>query len=676
MEQEEKQRSTGIPSLDAQVEAIKKMPKRILPRIRELPRDFPGCKIKAPPNDASTVFAVGAGWYFPAAATALVAAGAKIVAYEMDEKKLARGQMGNIVTDEIFEFAAAHKESALMPKFTENQLARLPSVLKEIQNDHGYQRLRKKHESIAAIWSDASLNGWAEKVKKYESLNDSQKISKFELVAVKETIIEILQEANVLHIVHEEVTIDMMQSWLEAKKPVFMNSGAQVNLQRMGLDGFDSSVDGFVKEYLPDSSETTNDSETAKDSETTKDPETKEESETTRAIKKIINQKTKFIESGSKGDLPSVAFIGGGPSAMSSALDFLDKVKPNNLQVVWISPEEKPPHIPRKIMQIHNDNGKQMKYDWVPGYIRDLDFNNKKRIQSVEVFDLIEHKERKIQCDLLVHTYNENDFYGSDTETIVDFRDHITSMLDEKTPDNGLVRDAAVCIMRDTSDLQFRINDNWTASLEEDEVLLKELDDLVQRQDRQNYTGNLVVNGNNAMTSRVMLLAAMRGYRGHYYQISVPTDGPKLFESLEDQLKDRREKCIWHDFKGRVVKEGTFYREQKFSLGIIDKHGAPVSNVPQVDAVINGAGKTKITPLIEAMEQKGYISGLEDDDLHAKHSTLFGGTAFFGGLSHQEVEFPSVTLEPTTKGADFTKPWGWLDIFDTTLRLLTSNLEG
>jgi hypothetical protein len=102
MEQKQTRRSTGIPSLDAEVEDIKKMPKQILQPTYEFPSSFPRCNIKKPQSDASTVFVVGAGWYFPRAVTALVPAGAKVVAYEMDENKVGRGQMGNTVTDDVF----------------------------------------------------------------------------------------------------------------------------------------------------------------------------------------------------------------------------------------------------------------------------------------------------------------------------------------------------------------------------------------------------------------------------------------------------------------------------------------------------------------------------------------------------------------------------------------------
>lgn len=160
------------------------MPKQILQPTYEFPSNFPGRNIKAPQSDASTVFIVGTGWYFPRAVTALVAAGAKVVAYEMDEKKVGRGQIGNTFTDEIFNFVDVH-ESALMPKFTEAQLTRLPSVLKEIQQEAGYQQLMKKHGSIEAIKNDADITPWSEKVIKYDTLASSMRYQNWESLRSK-----------------------------------------------------------------------------------------------------------------------------------------------------------------------------------------------------------------------------------------------------------------------------------------------------------------------------------------------------------------------------------------------------------------------------------------------------------------------------------------------------------
>jgi hypothetical protein len=533
-----------------------------------------------------------------------------------------------------------------MPKFTEAQLARLPYVLKKIQEDAGYRRLMQKRGLIEDIKNDAGVAPWSNKVMKYDSLASSKKISKLEVIAVKQSIIDLLKEAGVLEIVHEEVTIEMMQAWLEANKPVFMISGSQVNLQRMGLDGL-VGIDGLVREYLPDSDEVK------------------------KAID-IIHERKAELET------PSVAFTGGGPSATSSAVDFLKKVEPKDLQVVWISPEEKAPSIPRKIVLLHTDDDESMKYEWIPGYISDLIFEDDKSIQKIKVFDLVGRKDRDIECDLLVHTHNQYDYFGSEAQTtrINGCRDHITRMLDEKSPGNRLVRDLAIYPEHEYSDLALRIENDWTVDLEDDELLVKEIDRLVRRESGGNHAGNLVVSGKNPMIKRVMFLAAMRGYRGYYRQISVPAGSRQRTADADNTLKTMKERCSWREFKGRLVKDGTSYHGKKFSLGVINQHGEPVSNVPHVDAIINEAGKTKITPLVQAMERKEYISVFEGEELVSKNPTLFGGTGFFkkdlNDLSHQEVEFPSATLAPANKAPYRTEPLEWKEIFDTTLRLLTN----
>ncbi|KAI7976462.1 hypothetical protein EIK77_003277 [Talaromyces pinophilus] len=354
-----------------------------------------------------------------------------------------------------------------MPKFTEAQLARLPYVLKKIQEDAGYRRLMQKCGLIEDIKNDAGIAPRSNKVMKYDSLASSKKISKLEVIAVKQTIIDLLKEAGVLEIVRKEVTIEMMQAWLEANKPVFMISGSQVNLQRMGLDAL-VGIDGLVREYLPDSDE----------------------------VKKAINI---IHERKAELETPSVAFTGGGPSATSSAVDFLKKVEPKDLQVVWISPEEKAPSIPRKIVLLHTDDDESMKYEWIPGYISDLIFEDDKSIQKIKVFDLVGRKDRDIECDLLVHTHNQYDYFGSEARTtrINGCRDHITRMLDEKSPGNRLVRDLAIYPEHEYSDLALRIENDWTVDLEDDELLVKEIDRLVRRESGGNHAGNLAVSGEN-----------------------------------------------------------------------------------------------------------------------------------------------------------------------------------
>lgn len=556
--------------------------------------------------------------------------------------------MGNTVTDEIFQFADAHRESGLMPKFTEAQLARLPPVLKEIQEDAGYQRLIEKRDTIEAIRDDASIRPWSEKVMKYDSLDNSKKISKLEVIAVKETMIDLLKKAGVLQIVHKEVTIDIMQAWLEAGKPVFMTSGSQVNLQRMGLDGL-AGVDGFVRDYLPGGDETK------------------------KTINVMLKKTATKPKNRSEANPQSVAFIGGGPSTMASASDFLKKVEQDDLQVVWISPEEKSPSIPLKIAQLHEQDGKRLKYEWIPGYISEVMFDSEERIDKVRVANLLEKGDEAIGCNLLVHTHKQHISFGNleRSKPIKDKWKHITDILDKILPENGLVRDLAIYLEDDWIALSSRITQEWTVSLENDEAFKKQIGKLV----KAGENASLVVSGDNPMIKRIMLLAAMLGYRGHYYQVSVPLRDFRVAE-LEENLQEEKVKYNWHEVKGRLVKEGTFYQDGKFSLGVIDKNGEKISNIPKVDAIINGAGKTKITPLVQAMEQKQYIGVVEGETIYSKHPSLFGARGFFEreltDLSPSDIQSPSTTLKPQTKGFKMLDPTGWDDIFDDTRRLLVS----
>lgn len=133
------------------------------------------------------------------------------------------------------------------------------------------------------------------------------------MIEVKETVLEILKEAGKLEIVHEEVTIGMVESWLEGNNPVFMISGLQVDLEKVGLDGIDVRP-GFVKEFLLDTDDT-------------------------GCFINMIRTKQKvYKENLMQHVRPKVAIIGGGPSSLTCAKDLLEKVDPEWLEIFWIKP--------------------------------------------------------------------------------------------------------------------------------------------------------------------------------------------------------------------------------------------------------------------------------------------------------------------------------------------------
>jgi hypothetical protein len=637
---ETKRRSTGIPKIDRQVAEFLKLPKREAIEIKRLDEDFPGCKIGEPKSEDSTVIVIGAGWEFPAAATALVAAGARVVAYELSPEKMGLGQIGLTRENEHIEYGNIWNGTGFLPAFTPAQLKRLPSVITTITKDDTYKALMRKRNAAIEI-REKTIGKFLEGKKKYAELGHSYKISKREVIEVKKIILKLLQAAGAVQIIYQGVTIDMMQSWLEAQKPVVMASGMQVNLKAMGLDHLDATP-GFVKEFR------------------LKSPATETLLDTISKKQHDISEKHT-----SSATLPRVAFIGGGPIAMNSALDLLERVKPDLLEIVWIRPEEKKAHNTVEKAQ------RAMKYRWIRGYISDLVLSEDERtIKSVKAVSLGKSKAQDIRCDLLIHTWNEKNTCKEDMEAIWKEIDSITMVLDEKKPSNGLVRDRSIIPTTDAMDLVARITKPWTASLEDDEVLKTQIQELVKRQTHEDVA--MVVSGDNLMVDRVVFLAASLGYHGSCLQIAVPALDPAVMER-EAKLKESKNACaLWHDVKGRLIGSQTVFRDGKFSLGVLDPNGEKVQ-LPEVDAIINGAGKTTKTPLVTAMIERGYIGETPGRaGFYSKCPKLSGIRGFLGkSWAPVEVVSPSVTFEPYELVTRLTDPFGWQDMFEFAQQALS-----
>lgn len=86
--------TTGIPKIDAEVKVLENLPQCDTSPITTLRDDFPGCDITKNNSRAVTIHVVGAGWNLPLHATAIAAAGANMIAYDMNKDKIGRGQMG------------------------------------------------------------------------------------------------------------------------------------------------------------------------------------------------------------------------------------------------------------------------------------------------------------------------------------------------------------------------------------------------------------------------------------------------------------------------------------------------------------------------------------------------------------------------------------------------------
>ena len=111
---------------------------------------------------------------------------------------------------------------------------------------------------------------------------------------------------------------------------------------------------------------------------------------------------------------------------------------------------------------------------------------------------------------------------------------------------------------------------------------------------------------------------------------------------------------------------------KKVTLEVHDSNGEPVSDVPDVDFLVNGIGKTTRTHLINALIEEGYIH--EDNDslggLHSTHPMLSGHyTIFQRDFVEDTIISPGMLWEPETRPPK-TEPHGWKEAFDTARKML------
>ncbi|WP_175865709.1 hypothetical protein [Burkholderia cepacia] len=442
----------------------------------------------------------------------------------------------------------------------------------------------------------------------------------------------------------------MIASQLDARKPAFMASGQQVNLTKMGMD-YLAGKPGFVKEFLLGF------------------PETEAAIEQVVALQQALMARAR--ETGMddlskipKDDLPAIAFVGGGPIAQGSALDMLKRVRPELVRIVWISPAPKPLHIKsdavtraREKFDYRSVNG------WITGLTRSEDGES---ITSVTVAVASSGEPLQIATDLLVHTHNEMVFgSGEEAERVRNAMTSIAQSLDESGAGNALLRDRGILPADEANDLRMRITVPLKGSLNDDLDLKTQIARLVTLQS-SGKVPTIVVNGNNPMTHRLAIFAALQGFRGRFIQVAQPMPTEKRFQHVAlDQKK--AEVRDWLDVAGRLVPDGTVFENGKFSLGVRNA-GGEACPVPDVDILINAAGKTRSTPLVDAMKTKGYIErdpgGLGLFDLRSNHPMLGGQHGFFAPAGGgQEIESPSLTIFPTF-GMGSIEPMGWEQTFE------------
>ncbi|QGA17631.1 hypothetical protein EYB26_005306 [Talaromyces marneffei] len=575
----------------------------------------------------SEIIVVGAGWEFTLHATAFIAAGARITAYEMAPEKFGAGQIGLNMKDEILGFHNACRLAHLMPDFTPEHLERLPSEVKDIMNLPCHQALSKKRRSIKSKGNQA-----------YRDLPDAEKMSKKEVVETKRSILEYMVAVGVLKVISQEVTVDMVASWLEKNKPVFLLTGSQLNLEKSGLNHLIGNP-RFLKEFLMDSEDTK------------------------KFIEAVSDLQQVHTTSGCPSSaLPRVGIVGGGSIALSCELD-LGKILQPNLEIISISPEKRL-RLPDSLLPTQEN----MTHRLIPGYVSDVVLcEDKNAIESVEIISFPGREIQPISTSLFVHIFNVYHPPGKWETPSRHAMESITKFLDDRAPENGLIRDYAIGPNHTYYDIVFRIDKPWFLSLEDDEVLIEKIKSLIEKDPDQ---ATIIASGRGPMVNRLIWLADHLGYRGQFCQVALPTLDDRVAQ-LSEQLKSEGS-FIRRPIQGRL--KTAMINGEKITLEVHDSDGEPLDNVPDVDVLINAIGKSKRTPLINALKEKGYIHendvAQDGPGIHPAHPMLSGHFTIFQRESGEDiVDSPGMWWLPEITKPK-TEPDGWEKVFDLACRMV------
>lgn len=653
--------STNIPKLDADLQEVAKKPRREITSERTLPPTFPEKLVRTVQSDSlpsrrprlgkpkqndPDVAVVGAGWYFPRAATALAASGATQVAYEKNPHKIGKGQIGLTGKDDYFSIGR-HREAQLMPDFTEAQLNRLPPVIRAIAEMPSYRALSEKRKIADAIADETGT--WKDKRDKYDALDKSKRISKQELIHVKTDLIKVMQSHGALEIIPEEADIDLISARLDAGRAVFMASGQQVNLKKMGMNHLQGQT-GFVQELL------------------------RGHPDTEAAIKAILDKQQKVTEWASKNDvplekvpvqlLPTVAIVGGGASARGNTLDVLDRVDSKLLHLVSIRPLPKA-RGSKPTPALDAARGK-MAFQLTTGYVSELcRSKNEESIDLVRIFNSQTNNIDEVKLDFLVHTMDEQFPINKQAAPYEKASDLVTKKLQEHPATNALLRSRSIIPGNESTDITLRITEPFKFSLRDDEDLVNSIRNLIEKKNNGGLP-IIFVTGDNFFTKSITLLAAHLGYTGKFIQLATPNfpEERSQHDALEEKLQGVR---AWRDIAGRMIGDGTEYQGSGFKLSIQDPNGNFLA-VEDVDILINATGKTQSIPLVEAMKEKGYIgthAGYFGNALHTNNDKLEGWHNFFSPNREEsaDIESPTIKLNPYFGYSRSIEPWGWEETF-------------
>ncbi|KAI7970983.1 hypothetical protein EIK77_005251 [Talaromyces pinophilus] len=360
----------------------------------------------------------------------------------------------------------------------------------------------------------------------------------------------------------------MVASWLEKNKPVFLLTGSQLNLEESGMDHLIGNP-RFLKEFLMGSEETK------------------------MFIEAVSDLQQAHTASGCpSGAVPRVGIVGDGPIGLSCELD-LGKILQPNLEIISISPEKRL-RFPESLLPIQE----RMTHRFIPGYVSDVVVSeDKNAIESVEIIGFPGREIQSISTSLFVHIFNVSHPPGKWENASRHAMESITKFLDERAPESALIRDYAIGLHDNYYDIVFRIDRPWFLSLEDDEALVERIKSLIEKDPDQ---ATIIANGCDPMVNRLIWLADHLGDRGQFYQVALPLQDYRvvqLSEQLESEGRFRRQQI-----QGRL--KMAMGNGEKITLAVHDSDGEPLNNVPDVDVLINAIGKSKKTPLINALKRR------------------------------------------------------------------------
>lgn len=382
-----------------------------------------------------------------------------------------------------------------------------------------------------------------------------------------------------------------------------------------------------------------------------------------KLIKAISNLQQAHTASGCPSNtLPRVGIIGGGPIALGCELD-LGKILQPNLEIISITPEKRL----RLLDSLLSAQG-NMTHQFVPGYISDVVlYKDKNAIKSVGIIRYPGREVQYISTSLFIHIFNEHQPPGKWGTPSRHAMESITKFLDERAPENRLIRDYTIGPRDYYYEIVFRINEAWHLSLDDDEVLIKKIKFLIEQGPDQ---ATIIASGNGPMVKRLIWLADYLGYRGQFYQVVLPfQDQDYRAVQLGEQLESEG-KFVRRPIQGHL--KTAMINGEKVTLEVHDSNGAPVHDVPDVDFLINAIGKKRRTHLINALIEEGYIR--EDDaspgSLKSTHPMLSGHYSIFRrDFVEDNVTSPGIWWKPETISPE-TEPYGWEEAFNIACKLL------